>query len=96
MGSKVKRLALNFLNNDGSVEDINQTFIVPIPKVKNALNMSKSKPISLCNFLYKMIAKVLANRLKVVLPLIVDEAQSGFVPRWLITDNAIIAFESIY
>lgn len=60
----VTKLALKFLNEGGSIKDINQTFIVLISKVKNALSMSSFRPISLRNVIYKIIAKTLANRLK--------------------------------
>lgn len=64
-----------------------------IPKVKNPTVAAEFRPIALCNVLYKLVAKTLVIILKEFLPDIVTENQSAFVPRCLITDNALIALE---
>ncbi|KAM2212132.1 hypothetical protein COP1_022336 [Malus domestica] len=72
---------------------INYTHVTLIPKVKDATMMTQLRSISLCNVLYKIVAKVLTNRLKLILPYVISPTQSAFVPRCLILDNYWVAAE---
>ncbi|XP_074336862.1 uncharacterized protein LOC141674037 [Apium graveolens] len=75
------------------LQGINSTLISIIPKVDSPTKMSDFRPISLCTVMYKCISKILAARLKLVMPSIIDIAQSSFVPGRSISDNILLAQE---
>ena len=88
--------ALDFLNSGHMLPVLNHTHIVLIPKFKNHVKMSGFRPISLCNVIYKIIAKVLANRLKQVLPQIIASTQSAFILGRFIIGNVLVAYEALH
>jgi hypothetical protein len=93
IGPSVQKEVLDVLNGGSMPEGWNETTIVLIPKVKDPERVTQFRPISLCNVLYKIISKVLANRLKIILPHIISSTQSTFVPGRMITDNVLLAYE---
>ena len=94
MGDAVVNVVLDFLNEGIMLPALNHTNIVFIPKVKNLEKMSDFRRISLCNVIYKIISKVLANKLKQLLLEIISLTYSAFVLGHLIIDNVLVAFKT--
>ena len=92
----VTKTVLDFLNLGIIPPNFNETHIVLIPKTKNPTKVTQYRLISLCNVISKLTSKVIANRLKCFLPHIVSENQSASRSDRLITDNIIVAFETIH
>ena len=65
-GDCVTQAVLNFLNHGITPPDFNDTHIVLIPKVKNPHKITEYRPISLCNVIYKLASKTVANRLQTI------------------------------
>jgi hypothetical protein len=92
VGHQVTTEVLHILNGGQFPDDWNNTCVTLIPKVKIPERMKDLRPISLCNVLYKIVSKVLANRLKQILQEIISANQSAFVPGRLISDNILLAY----
>ncbi|KAA3486655.1 reverse transcriptase [Gossypium australe] len=69
MGVDVLRFCHEALRETKNVYNINETLLVMIPKIENPCDMTNFRPMSLCRVVYKIVSKVLVNRLKEVLPI---------------------------
>ncbi|KAG8482942.1 hypothetical protein CXB51_021881 [Gossypium anomalum] len=96
VGSDVTKFRLSILNDGMDFDQANITDIVLLPKILNPINLANFRPLSLCMVIYKILAKVLANRLQCVIRNCIDNPQSAFVPEQLISDNVLFANEILY
>lgn len=93
VGRQVSDACLDFFYRGSMEEEWKETVVILLPKVKQPDSPSKFRPISLCQTVYKIIAKVLVNRLKGLLPKILAEEQAAFVPGRAISDHCLLAQE---
>lgn len=77
------------------LKQVNATAIVLVPKVQHSSRISEYRPISCCNLLYKCIANILANRLKICLLSLISWNQSTFIQGRRIIDNILLAYEVV-
>ncbi|XP_026459699.1 uncharacterized protein LOC113360405 [Papaver somniferum] len=86
----------SFFTNRYLLKHSNYTFITLIPKIKNASFPHDFRPISLSNSVYKIISKILTNRLKPILDGLISPFQSAFIANRQIHDNIIITHEILH
>ncbi|CAB4293510.1 unnamed protein product [Prunus armeniaca] len=96
VGNDVCRLVKNFFSNTMSMETLNRTEIALIPKVPHPEWVTQFRPISLCNYSYKIISKILANRLQPFLDKFISPQQCAFIPGRQIQDNVLVAHEAFH
>jgi hypothetical protein len=75
---------------------INSTFLALIPKNNKPQQFGDYRPISLCNLVYKVISKVIANRIKPILSRALSAEQLGFLEGRQIQDAIGTAHECIH
>ena len=73
----------------------NASFIALIPKVFDPQSLNEYRPISLIGCVYKIVSKLLANRLKRIMPFIIDERQTAFIAGRQLLHSVIIANETV-
>jgi len=94
--SDVYSSASSWLDFSSLPADLNATNIVLAPKGDNPESMKDLRPISLCNVLYKVISKVLANRLRPLINKWISPEQATFVHSHSIMDNSLTTFETLH
>ncbi|XP_020258784.1 uncharacterized protein LOC109835211 [Asparagus officinalis] len=83
----------SFFKSGTILKQINHTFLTLVPKSKEATSIQDYRPISCCNVIYKIITKILANRLKMVIGELISKNQHAFLQGRHIGECSLLAHE---
>ncbi|KAL2235451.1 UNVERIFIED_CONTAM: hypothetical protein Sindi_1277300 [Sesamum indicum] len=93
VGTEVTRAVLDFFTTGKLLKQVNTTLLALIPKVHTPMSVNDFGPISCCNVLYKVITKLLVQRLSMVLDKLISPCQTAFILGRSIGDNILLAQE---
>ncbi|WZY73147.1 hypothetical protein YC2023_005387 [Brassica napus] len=95
VGADIIGAVREFFRNGKLLRDLNTTAITLIPKKPEACALTDYRPISCCNIVYKLISKIIANRLKPILTECVSPNQAAFLKGRSLGENVLLATELI-
>jgi len=93
--SDVEKAVLQFFTSGWIMPNFNSNTVVLIPKTSNADTMNQYRPIALANFKFKVLSKILADRLSQIMPALISKHQRGFIQGRNIKDYIFTALEAI-
>ncbi|VFR00991.1 unnamed protein product [Cuscuta campestris] len=93
VGGLVTQAIQEFFIKEDTIKQINATNLVVIPKCEDPKSPTDLRPIACCNVIYKVIAKIICNRLKKVLPSIINLNQGAFVEGRELVHNVLLCQE---
>lgn len=91
IGPEVTKAVQKFFRSGTMLHQWNATTLVLIPNITNASSTSDFRPIFCLNTVYKVVSKLISNRLKAVLPRVISQAQSAFMHGRLLAENVLLA-----
>ncbi|KAK4391599.1 hypothetical protein Sango_1937700 [Sesamum angolense] len=95
VGDLVCRAVMDFFRSGRMLRQLNHTIIALVPKSEHSPSVADYRPISCCNVIYKVITKIIADRLSPALEQLIDSSQAAFVGGRNITDNIFLAQEMV-
>ena len=96
VGEQVIKVVSSFFRDKRMLRELNHTYITLISKTQDACKFSQFRPISLCNFCYKVITRILVAKLRPILSMLIDPALVTFVPNRNIVENTLLAQEVVH
>jgi hypothetical protein len=96
VGDSIIAAVQHFFRSGLLLNEVNNSHIVLIPKINSPSSMNHFRPISLCNTVYKVIAKILVSRLRPLLANMISPCQSAFIPDRWIAENQLIVQELLH
>lgn len=78
------------------IHDVNKTLLTLVPKCVDPSRVSQFRPIALCNVVYKVVTKIVAQRMRTIMPYVVSANQSSFIPGRSTIDNILVLQETIH
>jgi hypothetical protein len=96
IGNDVLAAVKSFFLESKLLKETNATILTLVPKKPNPTMMGDFRPIACCNVVYKIITKILANRLVLGLDGIISNNQAAFIPNRSILENVLLAQELVH
>lgn len=96
LGDEVFHSTCSWLELSSFPLHLNDTNIVLATKGDHSGSIKDMRPISLCNVIFKIISKVLANRLHPLIGKFISQEQVAFIPTWSIMDNTLSTFKILH
>ncbi|WOL11500.1 hypothetical protein Cni_G20263 [Canna indica] len=93
IGSEITEAVASFFRSRKLLKSMNHTYIALIPKTKVIQDMTQLRPISLSNFIYKKISKIIVQRPQPIMDILISDNQCAFIKNRLISDNILLAHE---
>jgi hypothetical protein len=96
VGNSIVKFVSECFVNPNKIKEVNHTLITLIPKCQEPAKVTQLRPIALRNVIYKIVTKVVAQRIRSIIPYVVSNTQSSFIPGRNTTDNILVLQETIH
>lgn len=96
VGASLHKFVVECFAHPERIGLVNQTLLTLIPKCEVPNRVSQFRPISLCNVVYKVVTKVLTQRLRTIIPYVGSVNQSSFVPGRSTCNNILVLQDAVH